>query len=115
MEKERTVDLRPVLVLVAAALAAAALWAATALAGGDSSTSSGSSSGGSPAAVFVQDTEPPAREDCPERDGSGGNGAAPVAARVKAPAAAPPRLRPSDPRLRRGLPRWAAPSIKIGT
>jgi hypothetical protein len=37
-------------------------------------SSSNGSAGGSRAAQFVQDAEPPAREDCPERDGSGGNG-----------------------------------------
>ena len=115
MEKARTFDLRPVLVLAAAVFAAAAVWATTALAEAAAPRPRAAPRAGSPAALFVQDAQPPAREDCPERDGSGvvTGTTVPAAARA-ATWAAPAMPRPSDPPLRRGPRRRAAPSIKIG-
>ena len=72
MEETRTIDrarsLLPLLVTAAILCAAAAIWAATAFAAG--TTGSTGTTSDEPAAVFVQDDDSAAAEDCPERAGS---------------------------------------------
>ena len=65
MEKARTFDLRPVLVLAAAVFAASRGVGDDGARGGGGSSSSSGSAGGSPAAQFVQDAQPPARRGLP--------------------------------------------------
>lgn len=78
-EEARRLDLR---VVLAIAFLVAAIWAATALARGPDQASSDADAGNSPAAVYLQsesdggtqgEGSPAPGEDCPERDGGGGN------------------------------------------
>jgi hypothetical protein len=68
-EQTRTLDLRPFLVVAAVVVLGLAIWAAGAYGAGGSSSNDPA---GGPSAQLVQaeeESQPPAREDCPERRG----------------------------------------------
>ena len=70
-EQTRALDLRPLLAVAAVVVLAFAIWAVGAHAAGGSSNDPA----GAPSAQFVQadeESQPRAREDCPERGGGGG-------------------------------------------
>jgi hypothetical protein len=74
MEEARKLDLGPLLLVAALVGVIATLWATGAFAAGGSPSSSDSP--GSTPPAFVQDErgQPPAKEDCPEEEGSAGSG-----------------------------------------